>query len=730
MRYDGEALLVDILGGEERRCRAVPYLMSLDGGEENAASEKVEVRCRSLDGVVVGRLAVFDLPSDPSDSDDEEDEGAGKESNPTMEAYVETFSVVDRFFLGDAVRDVLACHRPAVGDAGAERGGAKDVAEQIWAVSHLFSPAPGANSEGAAGETKEEDGDDAPKPSTETPPASLGVEYGMVETLLSLIVQSTPSLSSLPSSSPLGSRLYLSRVLLELTKLRPASVPRAVVLAVSGLFGDFLPSLTPAARDGLGEWLAFHLVNTEFQWPKGYWDHWAPYVSGGGEKRSSRGEFVGYALRALAAMSSEGPAGVVADCLPPGSPLGRSVFLSGGEEGEVLPTLRDLAERMWNSTEDVDSLRQYVISDELAESYGSTAGAPPAGEGGEGDPMFRAGVWWRTALAVQSLFYPVVRNRERMRKQTEEALKAEASAEGAEGMEEDDEAKGDETEDLMADVADSITRFKPVVLAALARDADAYDSAAPGRVDDDRLLLAGEVSILSVAGSSLGGSGSDDDGVLLAAGLERLMDCGVVSGLAVATWSLGEHSSSSAGGAAVRPDWWRLCSSAVKNVLTGACEQADAARGGSDLGGGIGMIVDSSAGDGGGDPAEAAAARLEESLRAVAPMVKYAVERSCQILSGSNDEGRKISHGDADVAEGTKRLVSALLCHFRSVVLGDGTGATSGVLTMQNVLSGFASEDMDGEKLASACRSAAEACPGQRGRKLLEGVASSIERMM
>ncbi|EJK49494.1 hypothetical protein THAOC_31627, partial [Thalassiosira oceanica] len=297
---------------------------------------------------------------------------------------------------------------------------------------------------------------------------------------------------------------------------------------------------------------------------------------------------------------------------------------------------------------------------------------------------------------------------------------------GGEGMDEGGDnaaaAGTDETEDLMPDVTDAINRFKPVVLAALARDADAYDSAAPGRVDDDRLLLAGEVSILSVAGTSLGGAGADDDGVLLAAGLERLMDCGVVSGLAVATWALGEHSPTESGGGRggtppVRPDWWRLCSSAVRNVLTGACEQADAARGGSDLGGGIGMIVDSSAGGGGDDPSEAAAARLEESLGAAAPMIRYAVERSCQIISSSTgDGGGKIPHVDADVAEGTKRLVSAVLYHFRSVVIGEG-----GALTMQNVMTGFAGEGMDGEKLASACRAAAGACRGRRGSRLLEG---------
>ena len=51
--YRGEPLLLDLVGGEERRCRSV----ETDGG-------LAEVRCRSLDGVVHGRLAAFKAPPD------------------------------------------------------------------------------------------------------------------------------------------------------------------------------------------------------------------------------------------------------------------------------------------------------------------------------------------------------------------------------------------------------------------------------------------------------------------------------------------------------------------------------------------------------------------------------------------------------------------------------------------------------------------------------------------
>ena len=88
------------------------------------------------------------------------------------------------------------------------------------------------------------------------------------------------------------------------------------------MFNDFIPSLTSGARENLGYWFGFHLVNTGYQWPKGYWDLWAPYAaaaSNGG--RNSRGEFVKVALSSMASMSSDGAVAVVKDCLPAGSTL-------------------------------------------------------------------------------------------------------------------------------------------------------------------------------------------------------------------------------------------------------------------------------------------------------------------------------------------------------------------------------------------------------------------------
>ena len=677
MEYSGEQLVLDLVGGEEDRCKSVPYLMSIDN-----ADDSMEVTCRSLDGIVFGRLAIFDAP--PDGDDEEDDDEDAKETNPNLESYTKSFSLGDRFFLADAVRDVLMCHRPMVSDAGADRNNAKEVADQIWSISHLFVAA--------------DSSDDS---------SSKGIEFGIIETLLSLIVQCTPQGSGMPSSSPLNEHVYLSRVLLELTKLKPSLIPQAIVLAVSGMFEDFMPSLTPTARDNLGYWLSFHLTNTDYQWPKSYWEHWAPYAAT--NQRNSRGEFVSVALWSMATLSPEGPETVVRECLPAGTTLVQSVFLKQKQSNaDVSSTETDLNNRIWDTSEDPDSIRQYIISDELSESYGSTVSIIDNVDNSMSHPH----VWWRTRLATRALFHPLSREKSRMIALSEKAWKKKASAEGDNAMEDDHHAEDekDETEDILADLIDAIARFKPVLLAAVARDADAYDSAATGKVDDDQLLLAGEVSVLSEVGSLI----SAWDSTAIFSLLECLMKNQIVSSLAVATWALGENADESAN---VSPQWWKVVSLAVNNAITNALSKVELSS--TDLGGGIGMIIDDAGANDGLDSTEAAVTRLDEALKAAVPILKYSLERACHLLSTTNSP-KKIPIAAADLAEGMKRFSRSVLFQLRSLAL-------SPTLTLSNLQRGLISTDADGEKLASACQ--AVECDGEQEKKLLQHVSFSLEKL-
>eukprot|EP00568_Trieres_chinensis_P019214 CAMPEP_0183327790 /NCGR_PEP_ID=MMETSP0160_2-20130417/83950_1 /TAXON_ID=2839 ORGANISM="Odontella Sinensis, Strain Grunow 1884" /NCGR_SAMPLE_ID=MMETSP0160_2 /ASSEMBLY_ACC=CAM_ASM_000250 /LENGTH=487 /DNA_ID=CAMNT_0025495935 /DNA_START=21 /DNA_END=1480 /DNA_ORIENTATION=- len=309
----------DVDGGEAWSnfpCAAVPYLLRMARGDDDGSNvDAVALRCYSLEGVVFGRLSIFDAPpseggdgdGDDEDNDDDDEEkgedGDGGGSNPQRDAYVKTFTLADRCLLSDAVRDCLLCHRSNVLDSGAERGTTRDVAEQIWALSHLLTKPTNTVAGGKGTETKEDKGegdgeggeggeddamtDEGNKPDDdhgdddddENGP-SRGLEYGIVESVLGLVAQCPPPRSGEPTGSPL-SHAYLCRVLIELTKLKPDLVPQAIVAAVSTLFADFMPALVPRARENLSAWLAFHLTNTDYQWPGAFWELWTPYVSRG-----------------------------------------------------------------------------------------------------------------------------------------------------------------------------------------------------------------------------------------------------------------------------------------------------------------------------------------------------------------------------------------------------------------------------------------------------------------
>jgi hypothetical protein len=542
---------------------------------------------------------------------------------------------------------------------------------------------------------------------------SRGIEYGIIETLLSLVVQATPTNCYTPCASPLHSHLYLSRIILELTKLQPSLVPQAIVLAVSGLFNDFVPSMTPSARENFGNWFGFHLVNTSYQWPKAYWDFWAPYAAcattalGDSNGRNSRGEFIKVSLHFMTSMSSEGALSIVKECLPQGNNLVRSVLLNESDEEEVSSMEMDLINRIWNTGEDPETIRQYIISDEVSESNHSSTTVLENLD----NSMYHKSVWWRARLVIRAVLQPAQRNKVRMERLLHDAWKGNGSP-YINGLIHENI---DETEDLLADLSDAIPRFKPVILAALARDADTYDSVSSGQLDDDELLLAGEVSILDELGSII----PHWDLAMMNALIECLMKCKIISGLAVAKWSLlGD----------IDTHWWKFVSLAFYNSICDASSSFESTR--MDLGGGIGMILDDGHQD--EDPAEAAILRLDEALKSVVPLLKFVTERASDLLAACTSD-KKVPLGCADVIDGMKRLSSSILFQFHSHFLlppsSSSDGGLSGELSLLHVLKGFDSMDADGKKLALHCQRAIGLCKGEQGKVLLNNLSLALEML-
>jgi len=376
---------------------------------------------------------------------------------------------------------------------------------------------------------------------------------------------------------------------------------------------------------------------------------------------------------------------------------------------------------MWNTAEDPENIRQYIISDEVSESHASGANVD--------NSMYHKSVWWRARLIIRALFHPILRERLRAIRLTRKAWKS-CTAADDEGVDPSDammEDEVDDTDDLLADVTDAITRFKPVVLAALARDADMFDSMSSGKLDDDELLLAGEVSMLEEMRNFV----PLWDVSMVNALVECLTNNKIVSCMAVAEWSLSgdiDGPATSANSSGILTHWWKFVSLALRNSICDACSRFDVSR--TDLGGGIGMIIDD--GQHEEKSAQTVALLLDEALKSTVPILKFVIERACQIVSTCTSD-KKVSLECADVADGMKRLLRALLFHVESLVQvtqSSSARADSVSLATPNVHDGLASMDADGHKLASICAAVVSSCDGEQGKVILLSLARSLEKML
>ena len=104
---------------------------------------------------------------------------------------------------------------------------------------------------------------------------------------------------------------------------------------------------------------------------------------------------------------------------------------------------------MWNTAEDPDTIRQYIIGDELTES----ASGSGMGKVDSSNSMYHKCVWWRARMAIRALFFPITREKTRIAKATKNA-----SGDNEGGMVVEEEV--DDSEDILADMSDALPRFK------------------------------------------------------------------------------------------------------------------------------------------------------------------------------------------------------------------------------------------------------------------------------
>ena len=275
---------------------------------------------------IMGRFPVFGPPGADDDEEDEDDgetamDTAATTVSPRLKSYQDNYTNTDRYFCGALIRDILFTQHPSVSATGIEHGSMKQAAERIWNVRHLHP--------------------------------SDGMEYCILETLLTvlLVVQADDH------------AVYVSRVILELTKLAPKFYTAAILTAVSTIYEDYMPSLTPRSRSALASWLAFHLTHTDYQWPSAYWKHWEETTTASG---SSRTLFCQQLVADLSDAVTNPKESLAEDCFPADSKFVQQ--LKGSSEGkmeEETEFMTDLRSRLGKSKEDdPDALLQHLQSSE------------------------------------------------------------------------------------------------------------------------------------------------------------------------------------------------------------------------------------------------------------------------------------------------------------------------------------------------------------------------------
>jgi len=459
--------------------KSLRYLLSGDG--------EFTMHPISLDGVVFGRLPIFGSPPDPDD-DDEEDMNDGTSKNEELEAFKNNFGLSDRFYVGDILRDCLISHDTFVNNTGLQLGGPKNVAEELLSVNHLLA---GENS-------------------------SQGMSYAIVETLFGLIVQSRDRC--------VLRHAFLSRVLLELTRLRPLLISPALLVAMTNAFEDYMPALVPVARDNISRWFAFHLTNTDYQWPSAYWQLWEPY--GTSKKSSSRGYFVRRAIQVMVENVTD-PSIVVNGCLTSAKSLSEECFprskapvtRSAGNLGEELES--ELDKRVWDQNENVDTLQDFLLQ------YGTTDSSPSLNVR-----------WMKTIALVRVLVAPI-----KNIKKGFEDITSKIDEDGIDQMVDDTH----ESKDYYSIVSDAIDKYGKTLATILEKESELYGDVTEGGA----IALCHVEEIANFNASLLQG--------IVASFLKN----SIFEGIAIVRWTLGDLGEANTSD--VVPRWWEFALNALQS---------------------------------------------------------------------------------------------------------------------------------------------------------------------
>ncbi len=594
-----------------QECQLLNLLLSGVGSDS-----LLKLQYFTLEGAVFGRLPIFGSPPDPEGADDDDDEDEiedGANKNERLESF-RAMSLLDRYFIGESLRDTLLSHESYVTPAGLQLGSAKSAAEELLRVCHLF-------------------------PQSDNDDISKGIEYAILEAIFALLAQSN-NFSSLR-------HIYLSRVLLELIRLEPSRISQALAVAMTNLFQDYLPALVPAARENFSTWFAFHLANTDYQWPSAYWQLWEPYVTS--DRSSSRGAFVRRSLHLMTENVSD-PTAIVKQSFGGVSQslvkemLNRSCVPIDHTPDEAIEN--EVNRRLWDNQEDPAVLLEYLQSDEVSLALGSSG-------------------WPRIDVLMRVLLDPA--------RQLHESTKVvlEKAAGGIEGDQDDMKDDSKISKDVYITITNAIQRYKATLLGVLGKDADSKVG------DKDDALVHGGAYLLRRTESIVAFNACLLEGVLVS-----LLQNGVLEGLSVLKWVLRDEGDSLV--APILSSWYKYASIAVREGLLLSLNDATM--------GGI-MVLDSEN-------------AIEEEfvtkyISKVVRLLNYAICRVCSLLETTQVDEVKLKPIHIDLVEGMKVLVftsKKLLCTTSARPAGIMKQLPASVIEILISKSG-----MSGASLAASC---------------------------
>jgi hypothetical protein len=567
-----------------------------------------KLECFKLGGIVFGRLPIFGSPLDPED--DEEDMEAEARKSEELQAYEKGFGLLDRYFIAEAVRDCLISHESAITGTGLEQGGVKSAAEELLSLPHAFT---GEN-------------------------PSFGFEFAILENILALISQTSED-SSL-------SHTYLSRVLLELVRLDPGRFSPALVLGLGNLFHDYMPALVPRARENLSRWFAFHLINTDYQWPSAYWQMYEPYATS--TKPSSRGSFVRRALNLMAENVAH-PSVIVSSCFSEmkglaGELIGRTTVTteSFAAESAIASLQSEVQKRVWGDEEDPSLLSEFLLGDEVSTKA-------------------NGGDWFRTDVLIRVLMEPAKQALEGMKSSLEPSAPDEDQMDEGEGA----------AKDVLAVITDALTRYKQALAGSIAKDAESVGA------DEDTIILGGAVLLRRVE-SMASFNSSLMEGIVSCLVRQR-----VISAFSVLRWVLADSGESSETDLVSR--WATYATSSIRESLV-AFEAEGSGNGG--------MTIDRGNAESDEEFCSKVTTHLSQALH-------YSVKRVASLLTAGASGEKRLNPLQVELLEGMK-----VFAHISKAIVASVLEEQAGVrkaLLPDEVQEIFAKVNLSGSALSQLC---------------------------